>query len=42
MNNLKKKTWLPLHFMSKRNGSGRPIQKVISFWLCGKAIWTVF
>ena len=27
-----KKAWLPLHFML-RNGSGKPIQHVISFWL---------
>jgi len=36
-----KNAWLPPHFMLW-NGSGKPIQYVISFWLWAKGIWTVF
>ena len=36
-----KNVLLPLHFVSQ-NQCGKPIQHVISFWLRGKAIWTVF
>ena len=32
-----KNAWLPPHFML-RNGSGKPIQHVISFWLLAKEI----
>ena len=32
-----KNEWLPQHFMSS-NGSGKPIQHVISFWLWAKAV----
>ena len=36
-----KNALLPLHFVS-HNQCGKPIQHVISFWLRGKAVWTVF
>lgn len=36
-----KNAWLPLDFMLW-NGSGKPIQHVISFWLWAKGISTVF